>query len=300
MSWARLRGDVRAAAVIGSRARSLKPADRWSDVDILILATNPRRYLSDVSWLQTLGNPWLTYVEPLPAGGGRGERRVLFPGALEVDFAILASREFRAARLLLPVARRMPGLLPASVRTGLVSMQDVLARGIRVLVDKDGILSRLASGSLDVPAWVPPSLDVFLEEVSRFWHGPVWTAKHLRRGELWRAKDACDNRMKTPLLRMIEWHARVTKGSECETWTLGRFIEEWADPRVIEQLSRTFAHYDEEDVWHALLETMDLFRRVAQETANGLGFRYPQALDREVTRWVQACYSERGQDRQAT
>jgi aminoglycoside 6-adenylyltransferase len=190
----------------------------------------------------------------------------------------------------------MPYLLPTSLRTQLVSMTEVFARGMRILVDRDGVLSRLASASREVPTWVRPRQDAFLDQVSRFWHGPVWTAKHLRRGEVWRAKDACDNRMKMPLLQMIEWHARIKRGSECETWALGRFIEEWADPRVIEHLGRAFARYEEEDVWRALLETMELFGWVAQETADGLGFRYPQALDREVTEWVQGLHAERAQN----
>lgn len=239
-------------------------------------------------------------MEPLPTGGGRAERRALFPGALEVDLAILSNRELRAARLLLPLARRLPQLFPASLRSQLLSMTDVFARGMRVLVDKDGVLSRLASASRKVPPWVRPCEDTFLDQVSRFWHGPVWTAKHLQRGELWRAKDACDNRMKVPLLRMIEWHARVKGGSQLETWALGRFIEQWADPRVIQDLRAAFARYDAEDVWRALLETMNLFRWVAQETAHGLGFHYPQALDQEVTQWVEQLRIERARNHQVT
>ena len=111
-SWARDRGDIRAAAVIGSRARLLKPADRWSDVDILLLARKLLRYLSDGSWLQAIADPLLTYVEPLPTGGGRAERRVLLRGALEVDLAILSARQLRAACVVLPLVRRIPGCFP--------------------------------------------------------------------------------------------------------------------------------------------------------------------------------------------
>ena len=78
---------------------------------------------------------------------------------------------------------------------------------------------------------------------------------------------------------------------------LGRYIEEWADARVIKHLSTVYARYEEEDVWRALLETMGLFRWVAQETAHGLGFPYPLALDREVTQWVERLHTERAQDR---
>jgi aminoglycoside 6-adenylyltransferase len=74
---------------------------------------------------------------------------------------------------------------------------------------------------------------------------------------------------------MMEWHARAMKGQDYDTWMRGRFLEEWADPRALEELPETFAHYDKDDVWHALFATMDLFRWLSVETAERLGYSYP-------------------------
>ena len=66
----------------------------------------------------------------------------------------------------------------------------------------------------------------------------------------------------------------------------GRFLEEWADERAVEQLRYAFAHYDEADVWRALVVTMDLFRWVALETAGRLGCPYPALGDERATELV--------------
>ena len=44
VQWAQTDDNIRAAIVIGSRARVDHPADEWSDLDILILANDPAPY----------------------------------------------------------------------------------------------------------------------------------------------------------------------------------------------------------------------------------------------------------------
>lgn len=74
---------------------------------------------------------------------------------------------------------------------------------------------------------------------------------------------------------MMEWHARAMKGLHYDTWMRGRFLEEWADPRAVEELTKAFAHYDKDDIWRALFATMDLFRWLSVETAESSGYSYP-------------------------
>src|SRR5262249_29294107 len=79
--WGAATADVRGVIVIGSRARtSDHPADPWSDADIVLATSAPRRYVADGGWVRALGDPWLTYVETAPTGGGQPERRVVLAG----------------------------------------------------------------------------------------------------------------------------------------------------------------------------------------------------------------------------
>jgi len=88
VAWAEPRSDLRAALVVGSYARRDHPADVWSDLDLLLITTDPHFYLERTDWLTDVGQPWLTFLEPT-AVGRLVERRVLFAGALDVDFTVV-------------------------------------------------------------------------------------------------------------------------------------------------------------------------------------------------------------------
>jgi hypothetical protein len=79
---------------------------------------------------------------------------------------------------------------------------------------------------------------------------------------------------------MLEWHAQ-SRGVR-DTWFRGRFLEEWADPRALRELEGAFARYDSEDVWRALIATMDLFGWVARETARNASLSYPDIAEKKV------------------
>jgi aminoglycoside 6-adenylyltransferase len=292
-AWGRLRPDVRAVVVVGSWARPVDhPADQWSDVDVLLTTTDPGRYhLSTMDWLEGLGDPWLTYIETPPLGGAeQRERRVVFEGAVEVDFAVVASRDMRLAVYILTALRRFPlavRLLPKRFAERLGALPEVVWRGMRILVDKDGTAARLQRLAPHLrPRRRPPSENDFLALVQRYWHGPIWMAKHLRRGELWRVKTLAEAPRHLMLLQMLEWHACARNGWDYDTWDRGRFVEEWADPRARVGLREVFARYDAGDTWQALFASLDLFRWLATETANSLAYHYPLELDQHVTDWV--------------
>jgi aminoglycoside 6-adenylyltransferase len=220
--------------------------------------------------VRQIGTPWVTFLESTPDGNGY-ELRVLFEGGLDVDFCPDSIDRFRQAL--------QGGLSPVDA--------DLLARGVRVLVDKENLSEYLAAVEIEPAGTGSPGEPEFLNAVSDFWFHTVWTAKRLRRGEMWRAKYCCDVYLKQLLLQMIEWHARASRGPQIDTWMEGRFLSEWADPRAVDALPAVFAHYDPEDVWRALLATMALFRWLAVEVAELLGYEYPHLGDDRATAWVQ-------------
>jgi aminoglycoside 6-adenylyltransferase len=159
-----------------------------------------------------------------------------------------------------------------------------------VLIDRDGSAARMVAAVGPAPPRQPPSAAEFLELVNDFLYHAVWTAKKIRRGELWTALRCCDADMKSQLRRMLEWHAQAS--GSADTWHRGRFLERWADPRALEDLRSAFARYDDADLRRALLATLDLFRWLAQEVAAILGFAYPSEADARMMEWVTQCLSE--------
>jgi hypothetical protein len=99
--------------------------------------------------------------------------------------------------------------------------------------------------------------------------------------------------MKNLLRKVLEWHAHALQGPHHDTWMRGRFLEEWADPRAIEQLGKAFAHYLEDDIWQALFVTMDIFRWLSIETADQFGYPYPATGEVQATEYVTKLFSEK-------
>ncbi len=247
--WAASREDVRAALVVGSQARADAPADRWSDLDVGLFVDAPRLLAEDPTWVEAFGRPVLTFLEPT-AFGDRFERRVLYESGEDVDFALLEAsgwREFAS----LPEARVTAD------------------RGYRVLYDELGLEAALAEPPTVADA-APREAPDLTELASDFWYHVLWTAKKLRRGEVYTAISCLDGYLKARLVTLLELHARAVDPT-VDTWRGGRFLERWADPGALATLERAYAHYDLRDVARALWETIDLWQMLEEETARRLG-----------------------------
>ncbi len=162
----------------------------------------------------------------------------------------------------------------------------LFARGFRVVLDKDGLATKLPSLVALAPSRRPPTRAEFLEVINKFWFLADRTARKLRRGELGVAMSFHHALVRESLLPMMEWHAKATHSWGYDTWHDGHFLEEWADPRAVKGLRSAFPHYDTQDAWRSLLATMDLFRWLAIETGERLGYPYPTVVDERVTAWV--------------
>jgi aminoglycoside 6-adenylyltransferase len=264
--WCAARPDIRALGVVGSGARTETPADPWSDWDLLLIAEDPHAYLASDAWAEAISPVWVSTVER----GGQGEvveRRVLFRCGVDADFIVLPTGD-------------------ASVFES-EPLASIIARGLRILLDHDRQLAPLLTRVRGEPPAHPPSAAEFSELVNDFLFHTVWAAKKLCRGELWSAKTCCDGYMKRHLLTMIAWHTGAQRGWQTNTWYGGRFLERWAPPEALAGLTTCFARYAEPEVWQALAQTSALFDRLAIETAQSLGYPYPQELAHQLREQVE-------------
>ncbi len=256
--WAEAEPDIRAALVLGSRARRDHPADEWSDLDVLVFTRDPGKLIRSGAWATALAPAWLTFIERT-GDGSSWERRTLYQGGLDVDVAI------DPVESLDGILKEIPP-----------EVADIIRRGVKVLVDKDGKLGQLEGMALpETGLFRKPTAEEFTNAVSDFWYHTLWSAKHLRRGELWWGKSGSDMYLKGLLRDMLEWHAHATRGEKLDTWLRGRFLEEWADPRAVQQLRDAFGHYDPADIARSLRATMDLYRWLEDETAGSWGYEIP-------------------------
>lgn len=268
-TWAQSQDDLRGAFIVGSQVRTDRPADKWSDLDLVVISSNPKHYISDGSWTDNIGPSWFSFVEQ-QAVGEELERRVLFEGSYDVDFAF-----FPASSVEFMLSKGWP-----------TEIASVLRRGYRFIFDKDRFQNRFDAITLVESPYQPPTQEVFLNTCKHYWYHTVWMTKKLHRGEYWVAFTCLNDYMNWRLLTMLEWHAHAVHGEQYDTWHKGRFVEKWADPQAVAQLPQVFSPYDPVDIQRALIAQMTLFRRIAQETAERLRYPYPIEADQHATNWI--------------
>ena len=246
--WADARDDIQAVAVVGSQARAETPADRWSDIDVLLVVDDVEPFIQSTTWLEPLGSLLLTFIEATAVGGSL-ERRVLFESGEEVDFAVF----------------------PAGTIADLSGADEVLVlrRGHRFLLDRMGLAKHFAARAAEpapVPAHDLPRLS------HEFWYRVLWAAKKLRRGEVWIAFRSCNSNLQSLLVTLLRWRMEE-KG--VDAWHDGRFLERWADEQTLARLRGAAARYDEDDVARALTAIADLFADVERDYAEAAGLPVP-------------------------
>jgi aminoglycoside 6-adenylyltransferase len=270
--WADGKDPVRAMLLTSTRARPRAPVDVLSDYDVVLVVADIRPFFEDRSWLEDFGRVLVAYWDEIEPDHGVEQTGnvVHYDDGLKIDFR------------LWPVAllRRISDA-PAP--------PDELDAGYAVLLDKDRLVADLRPPTY--MAYVPdrPDEEAYLTWVNDFFSDAPYVAKFLWRDELLPAKWVLDQDMKHKYLRrMLEWRIERDHGwSEPTDW-LGKGLKKRLPADIWEALEATYAGAGIEENWEALFRTLTLFRRVAVEVADDLGYAYPHDLDRRVTEYVRA------------
>ncbi|HUZ02444.1 MAG TPA: aminoglycoside 6-adenylyltransferase [Thermomicrobiaceae bacterium] len=270
-SWASAEPSVRAALVVGSRARSDHPADAWADLDIVLMVTDPRPYLASGDWLDRFGT--VLFRSRYATVGSIPEWLVTYAGGLDADFVF---------------APAPGGGQESDVEVRDRTAAQMFARGFIVLVDKDGWADHLRASSAATPTPRPPTPMQFAELCESFWCAAERVAKKVGRGEIHVALIWLTELHERGVLPMLEWHERGLHGGGYDTWHAGRFLEEWGDPRVQEALPQALPGYGRGEVARGVLATIELFHWVAVETAESFGYADPSARDARAMSLIRA------------
>ena len=270
--WAEQNDPVRAMLLTSTRAVPGAPVDTLSDYDVVLVVEDVRPYFEDRSWISDFGEVLVAYwdgIGPDPVHGILQTGNVVqYADGLKIDFRLWPVELLRR----ISEAPALP---------------DELDAGHAVLLDKDRL-----TGGMRPPthqAYVPerPDEGTFLTYVNDFFSDAPNVAKCLLRGDLLPAKWNLDYDMKHVYLRpMLEWRMEMDHGWSAPADGLGKGLRKRLPPELWEELEATYAGADVAENWVALFRTMTLFRRVATEVAEGLGFTYPLDLDERVTAYV--------------
>jgi aminoglycoside 6-adenylyltransferase len=68
----------------------------------------------------------------------------------------------------------------------------------------------------------------------------------------------------------------------------GRGLKHLLPPPIWSELARTYVSLDVEATWAALERVIALFRQVAPDVGNALGYPYPYQVDAQVSAYLEA------------
>lgn len=264
--WAATEASVRAVIAVGSRARG--DADRWSDLDVLLLTSARERFTASPAWLGMFGDLWLTYLEATDLGDA--EWYAVYAGGLKLDITLL---DVRAEAL------DLEALL------ALYPYQGAFGRGTRVLYDRHGAPRQLPPKAPRLV--VPPSAAEFDHAVSGLLLAALTTAKFVARGDYYRAQHWFARDLHVHLLTLTEWQAQGR-----DTWYSGRFMTQWADPRVLAALPATFPLLERASLSRALGAILDLARWLGEDVAARCGCAYPAPTHARIAAQVAQILAE--------
>ena len=123
VAFAEARNDVRAVALVGSRARGVARPD--SDVDVVMLSSQPETYIDGDDWIRRFPGATLLATR---RWGALTERRLLLGNGIEVDFGV-ACPSWASTQ-------------PLDAGTAQVARD-----GLVILHDRDGLLAQVVAAA---------------------------------------------------------------------------------------------------------------------------------------------------------
>jgi aminoglycoside 6-adenylyltransferase len=273
IEWAKSQDAIRAVLLTSTRAFPGAHVDALSDHDVILIVLDIQPFVEDRTWLNDFGDVLVAYWDPVfpdpEFGIDRTANVTQYASGLKIDFT----------------------LLPVSLFEKIIAaptLPEELDAGYRVLLDKDSLTASMlpSTGQAYIPR--PPTPDAYLTWVNDFFSDAPYVAKCLWRGELLPMKWCLDYDMKHIYLRQVlEWRAGMDHNWSVPTGSLGKGLRRLLPPDIWAELERCYAGTRPEENWEALANTMALFRRVAIEVGDHLGYTYPYDLDRRVAAYVE-------------
>lgn len=273
IAWGERRAAVRAMLLTSTRAVPNAAVDALSDYDAILVVSDIQPFVADRSWLEDFGPVLVAYWDPVHPNPEYGVEQVgnviQYADGLKIDFT----------------------LWPVELLRRIVAAPALLAEldaGYIVLLDKDHLTDGMKAPTYTAYIPIRPTDEAFQKAIEDFFSDVPYVAKCLWRDQLFPVKWCLDYDMKHIFLRqMLEWRMECDHHWSVPVGALGKGLKQRLPPDIWSELEQTYAGAGIVANWEALFKTVALFRRVAIEVAEHLGYAYPYDLDRRVTAYVQ-------------
>lgn len=271
VTWGEACPPIRALILTSSRARADDTVDVLSDYDVIVAVRDAAAFAADGDWASAYGRPSARWGDQSELCGLTTYfRGVVYEDGVKIDYTL------------------WPDALLDRVSGG-AALPERLDVGYRVLLDKDGRTSGWPPPAYRAHIPTRPTQAEYEALVEEFWWSATYVAKSLWRGEAVFTKFVLDHDLKLgPLRRFLEWRIEIDHDWSVRPGMLGRGLERSLPADVWAELASTYVGMDIEENWDALFRTTALFRRVASEVGDALGYPYPRHVDDNMTAHLEA------------
>ena len=265
INWANSIDSIKALILSGSLTGKGKQ-DILSDYDIAVYG-NEFDFIENDDWLNNIQESWVCIHEQFELLGYEIPTRLtIFDAYFKVDFSFHPMEELQK-------------MIDEKI------IPDDYNIGYEVLLDKGGFLKELPKPVYKGFVSIKPDEKTFKENVKEFWFECYHVAKYLFRNDLWVAKTR-DHAAKKFLLQMLEWNEACKRNWNFSPKDHGKQMDDWLDRKYWNELHNCFGKFDKEDGWHALINTIQLYKTVAKETAKFLEYSYDERLDEKMFQFI--------------
>jgi aminoglycoside 6-adenylyltransferase len=269
IKWAEQKNSIRAMLLTSTRAVPGAAVDVLSDYDVVLVVEDIHPFYEDRGWLHDFGNVLVAYWDPIYPDPDFGFEKfgnvTEYGDKLKIDFTLLPVELFQH----MVQAPQLPAEYDA---------------GYRILLDKDNVTTAMKPPTYRGYIPLRPTNDIYQKLINDFFSDVPYVAKCLWRDELLPAKWCLDYDMKHVHLRpMLEWKVGLDTDWSVAVGSLGKGLKKRLSSEVWSQVENTYAGADIIENWTALYRTIDLFRQIAVEVGQRLGYTYPYELDQRVT-----------------
>ncbi len=259
---------IRAVYMNGSRTNPLVEKDIYQDYDIVFVVSETQSFLSDKAWINIFGDVAVMQEPDSNDFGWGGDCDftksygwlILFKDGNRIDLRIMTKEK---------------------------AIENYLSDSLTVpFLDKDHILPRIPPAS-DSGYWIKiPTEQMYDGCCNEFWWCLNNVAKGIKRDQIPYAMRMYTEVVHTQLDRMVEWHIAMNHDFSVSTGMWGKYYKKYLSSELYEHYLKTYTDGSPENLWNAVFSACDLFRFLAQQVSDQLGFTYCMQDDENMIKYI--------------
>ncbi len=250
---AQLDERIKAIYMNGSRTNKNVLKDIFQDYDVVYVVEETKPFIDDKEWINQFGDIWyMQFPDEHPD----------YPSDKENFYGWLM--QFRDGNRI--------DLHVESIEHARANIKkDKLCK---ILLDKCEVLPKIVESTDEDYYAKKPTKEQFICTCTEFWWCLNNVAKGLWREEIPYANDMINFCVRKQLEKMIVWKIGLKTNYSVSVGKSAKYMYKWLSKEEYEIYLSTFSCGDVQNCWESVFKMINLFKAIAREVADGLGYQY--------------------------